>query len=186
MKPGVSTRTTSGRPNALQVRTNRAAFCAASASITPPRYRGWLAMTPTGRPSRRATAHTMLRAKRGEISICSPPSESARTTVRMSYTRRPSAGTIASSSASGGGAGGLDEADHGHPGLSGQPQDADHSVGVGLAERAARERAVLGVAEHRPAVDAPGGADDAVPRPRLRAHPPRGDLGADDLERAGI
>ena len=84
------------------------------------------------------------------------------------------------------GACGLDEADHGHTGLSGQPQDADDGVGVGLAERAARERAVLGVAEHRPAVDAPGGADDAVPRPRLRAHPPRGDLGADDLERAGI
>src|SRR5213082_1310496 len=40
MKPGVSTSTTSGRPNALQVRTNRAAFCAASASITPPRYLG--------------------------------------------------------------------------------------------------------------------------------------------------
>ena len=38
------------------------------ASITPPRYRGWLAITPTGRPSMRASAVTMLRAQRGETS----------------------------------------------------------------------------------------------------------------------
>ena len=35
--PGVSTSTTSGRPNRLQVRTNRAAFWELSASSTPPR-----------------------------------------------------------------------------------------------------------------------------------------------------
>ena len=29
------------------MRTNFAAFCEASASITPPRYQGWLAITPT-------------------------------------------------------------------------------------------------------------------------------------------
>ena len=36
-KPGVSTSTIRGRPKALQLRTNRAAFCEASASSTPPR-----------------------------------------------------------------------------------------------------------------------------------------------------
>ena len=36
-KPGVSTRTTSGRPNALQVRTKRAPLEADSESSTPPR-----------------------------------------------------------------------------------------------------------------------------------------------------
>ncbi len=37
MKPGVSTSTTSGRPNALQVRTKRAPLLPDSASSTPPR-----------------------------------------------------------------------------------------------------------------------------------------------------
>ena len=80
----MSTSTTSGRPNALQVRTKRAAFCAASASITPPRYQGWLAITPTGRPSMRASAVTMLRAQRSDTSSSAPPSTSASITPRTS------------------------------------------------------------------------------------------------------
>src|SRR3954454_17818481 len=62
MKPGVSTSTTSGRPKALQVRTKRAALAADSASSTPPRYFGWLAMTPTERPSRRGGPHRTVGA----------------------------------------------------------------------------------------------------------------------------
>ena len=54
--PGVSTSTTSGRPKRSQSSTKRESFCALSASSTPPRYRGWLAMTPTERPSSRANA----------------------------------------------------------------------------------------------------------------------------------
>ena len=38
-----------------------------------------------------------------------------------------------------------------------------------LAERAAHEGRVLGVAEDRPAVDAPGAGDDAVARRRARS-----------------
>lgn len=41
-KAGVSTRTTSGIQNALHVRTKRAAFCEASASMTPAIRRGWI------------------------------------------------------------------------------------------------------------------------------------------------
>lgn len=67
-KPGVSTRTTSGIPNALHVRTNRAAFCEASASMTPAIRRGWLATRPTARPSMRAKAMTMFGAQAGWIS----------------------------------------------------------------------------------------------------------------------
>ena len=74
MKPGVSTTATSGSPNASQKRTNRAAFSELSASSTPPRWRGWLATTPTGRPSNRASAVTTLRAQRGHSSSSESPS----------------------------------------------------------------------------------------------------------------
>ena len=42
---------------------------------------------------------------------------------------------------------------------------AHDRLGVRLAERAAGERAVLRVAEHRPPADRAGGADHAVARP---------------------
>ena len=71
-------------PYELQMRTNFAAFCDASASITPPRYQGWLAITPTGRPSIRQKAVTMLRAQRSDISRISPLSTSALITSRTS------------------------------------------------------------------------------------------------------
>ena len=66
MKPGVSTSTSSGSPNELHLRTNRAAFCAALASSTPPRCRGWLATIADrrGRPCGR-TRVTRLRAQPG-------------------------------------------------------------------------------------------------------------------------
>ena len=68
----------------------------------------------------------------------------------------------------------------GAPRAAGEPQHAHDRVGVLLAERAAGERRVLRVAEHRPAVDAPGGADDAVAGAGLLAHPARAHLGADE------
>ena len=80
----MSTRTTSGSPYALHVRTNLAAFCAASASITPPRYQGWFAITPTARPSIRQKAVTMLRAQRSDTSSSSALSTIARITWRTS------------------------------------------------------------------------------------------------------
>ena len=48
-KPGVSTSTTSGTPKRSHSSTNHAPFCEASASSVPPRWRGWLAMTPDRR-----------------------------------------------------------------------------------------------------------------------------------------
>ena len=54
MKPGTSARNSSGMLNALQVQMKRAALSAESTNSTPPSWRGWLATTPTTRPSRRA------------------------------------------------------------------------------------------------------------------------------------
>ena len=69
----MSTSTTSGRPNALQVRTKRAPFWAEAASSTPPSQRGWLATKPTGCPSMRPKAVIRLRANFGaSSSICDP------------------------------------------------------------------------------------------------------------------
>jgi hypothetical protein len=83
-KPGVSTSTTSGTLKRSQVFTKRAALRDASASITPPRCRGWFAITPTERPSSRTNAVTMLRAQRGAASRILPPSTMRRITWRMS------------------------------------------------------------------------------------------------------
>ena len=49
--------------NASQVRTNRAAFSAASMSRQPARCIGWLATTPTAAPSTRPKPTTMFGAK---------------------------------------------------------------------------------------------------------------------------
>ena len=59
MKPGVSHRNSTGRPKASHSCRKRAALSAPSASIAPPRWVGSLATTPSGRPSRRASAVTM-------------------------------------------------------------------------------------------------------------------------------
>ena len=79
----MSTSTTSASPKELQVRTNRAAFWALAASSTPPRWRGWLAMKPTGRPSMRPMEVTTLRANRGAISIV--PGASARPAITLAH-----------------------------------------------------------------------------------------------------
>ena len=80
----MSTKTTSGRPKRLQSSTKSAAFSEAAASITPPSWRGWLAIRPTGRPSRRAKAVTMFGAHFGQISSRLPPSSTASATSRTS------------------------------------------------------------------------------------------------------
>ena len=84
MKPGVSTKTTSGRRKRSQRQMKRLAFSAAAASITPPSLRGWLAITPTGRPSMRPIAVTMFGAQRGETSSICPESTQAAITSRTS------------------------------------------------------------------------------------------------------
>ncbi len=68
MKPGTSTKVTSGIWKASQKRTKRAALRLASMSSTPARARGWLATTPTGMPSMRPKPVTMFLAKPSEIS----------------------------------------------------------------------------------------------------------------------
>ena len=67
-----------------------------------------------------------------------------------------------------------------------QLEHAHDRVCVLLAERPAGEARVLGVAEHRPAVDLTGTRDYAVAGACLLAHCRRDDLGADHLERARI
>jgi hypothetical protein len=53
MNPGTSARKSSGTLKALQVWMKRAALSAESTKSTPPFCRGWLATTPTTRPSSR-------------------------------------------------------------------------------------------------------------------------------------
>ena len=78
---------------------NRAAFSEAAESITPPRWCGWFAITPTGAPFSRVIAVTMFLAQRGESSSIELESEMDRITARTSYTFRGSAGTAAPGSA---------------------------------------------------------------------------------------
>jgi hypothetical protein len=63
---------------------NPAAFSEAAESITPPRWCGWLATTPTGCPFSRISAVTMLRAQRGESSSIELESPTQRITERTS------------------------------------------------------------------------------------------------------
>ena len=60
--------------NASQNRTKRDAFSDASMSRVPARTFGWLAITPTLRPSRRAKPVTMFIAQNGNTSRNSPSS----------------------------------------------------------------------------------------------------------------
>ncbi len=64
-KPGTSTKVSTGMLNASQVRTNRAAFSEASMSRVPANCIGWLATTPTERPSTRPKPITMFGANSG-------------------------------------------------------------------------------------------------------------------------
>ena len=61
-KPGTSTKVSSGRLKASQVRTKRAALAEASMSSTPARAAGWLPTTPTVQPFMRLKPHTMFLA----------------------------------------------------------------------------------------------------------------------------
>src|SRR4051794_9865694 len=69
MNPGTSWRKTSGRPNALQRLTKRAALSAESLSRIPPSWRGWLATMPAGRPPKRARHGDRLRPLRLEAQV---------------------------------------------------------------------------------------------------------------------
>jgi hypothetical protein len=80
MKPGTSTKVTSGISNASQNRTNRAAFRDESISSTPASTCGWLATIPTVAPSIRPKPQMMFLAKSAEISKKSASS----TTLRIS------------------------------------------------------------------------------------------------------
>ena len=64
-KPGTSTKVSTGTLKASQVRTNRAAFSLASMSRVPANCIGWLATTPTERPSTRPKPTRMLGAHSG-------------------------------------------------------------------------------------------------------------------------
>lgn len=74
MKPGVSTSETIGRPNASKSRRKRAALSDAAAVIVPARCFVSLAMTPTGRPSMRASAVTISGANRARSTTTDPSS----------------------------------------------------------------------------------------------------------------
>ena len=75
MKPGVSTTKTSGRLYESQNRMKPAALSDASLSIAPDMYIGWLAITPTGRPSTRANAVMIAGPRCAATSNTSPSSK---------------------------------------------------------------------------------------------------------------
>ena len=83
-KPGTSTKVSTGMLKASQVRTKRAAFSEASMSRVPANCIGWLATTPTERPSTRPKPTMMFGAHSGWISRKSPSSTTDSMTVCMS------------------------------------------------------------------------------------------------------
>ena len=84
MKPGTSAKNTSGTLNALHVEMKRAALSAESLNSTPPLWFGWLATSPTARPSRRAKPTISSFAQRAWISSSEPSSISAAISACMS------------------------------------------------------------------------------------------------------
>ena len=74
--PGVSTSETSGSPKASHSCMKRAALSAPSLVIAPARCLVSLAITPTGRPSIRASAVTIPGAKRSRRNVTEPASAS--------------------------------------------------------------------------------------------------------------
>ena len=71
-------------PNASHSVTKRAALSAESLSRMPPRWRGWEATIPTGRPPIRARQVMIVRAHLGLRSSHSPSSTISRITSYMS------------------------------------------------------------------------------------------------------
>ncbi len=84
-KPGVSIRNSRGSPNASHNEMKWPAFSQTPAVIEPAMWSGWLATTPTGRPSRRARLVMIDLACVGRSSNTEPTSTTASTTLRMSY-----------------------------------------------------------------------------------------------------
>ena len=76
--------------------------------------------------------------------------------------------------------------DHRGAAAIGQLQHAGDRVGVRLAQRPAGVAGILGVTEHRSAADGARASEHAVALAGLVAHGVREDLGADELQRAGI
>ena len=77
MKPGQSISDTIGMPNVSHNCRNRAALSAAAAVMAPAITMVLLAMTPTGRPSIRASAVTISRANWSRSRVTEPSSASA-------------------------------------------------------------------------------------------------------------
>jgi hypothetical protein len=73
--PGVSTTKTKGVLYESQNLMNAVALSEASVSIAPERYMGWLAITPTGRPSTRAKAVIIACPRCAPTSNTSPSSK---------------------------------------------------------------------------------------------------------------
>ncbi len=84
MKPGVSHSERMGSPKASHSCRKRAALSALAASMAPARCIGLLAMTPTARPSTRASAVTMPGANDGRSSRTDPSSAMSSTARRTS------------------------------------------------------------------------------------------------------
>ncbi len=72
----MSTSETIGSPNASQSCMNRAALSAAPLVTAPAMYIVLLAITPTGRPSMRASAVTISGANRSRRNVTEPSSAS--------------------------------------------------------------------------------------------------------------
>ena len=87
MIPGVSHRNTIGRSWASHSCMKRAALSAASLSMAPARCWGSLAMTPTARPSMRASAVTIPSPNPRRSSSTESVSNMVAITSRTSYTR---------------------------------------------------------------------------------------------------
>src|ERR1051325_172817 len=99
-KPGTSSNVRRGMLKASQNRMNRAPFSDALISSTPASAAGWLAITPTGRPPRRANPTSRLPANSLCTSKNSPSSTTRRITSRMRYGFVGLSGTISSRSSS--------------------------------------------------------------------------------------
>ena len=78
--PGVSISERIGSPKASHSCMKRAALSAASLSIAPARCIGLLAITPSGRPSMRASAVTIALPNSSRRKVTEPPSASTSTT----------------------------------------------------------------------------------------------------------
>ena len=89
MKPGVSHKKRIGSSKASHSCMKRAALSALAASMAPARCSGLLAITPTGRPSRRTSAVTMPGANAGRSSSTDPSSASS--SIARRARRRPAA-----------------------------------------------------------------------------------------------